>query len=113
MDPQLVQFYRQYMQQTASVTLPAGTLLVQTDIQDCLFRYFFDPSRNSYLPPPRYQLRTLKRIIAEIEKSLKQPEEDVGFSNTRIRPKKPAICKFADMLTFSLNSKSQMSSLSD
>ena len=77
-EPIMVKFYRQYMQQIDDVTYPPGTLLVKPDVQDCLYRYFFDASYNKYLPPARYQARILKRIIQEIEKSCRDPEEDVG-----------------------------------
>lgn len=78
LEPVVVKFYRQYMQQINDVTYPPGVLLVNSDVQDCLHRYFFDASRNSHLPPPRYQARILKHIISEIEKACKDPEEDVG-----------------------------------
>jgi hypothetical protein len=76
--PLVVKFYRQYMQQINDVTYPSGALLVNPDVQECLYRYFFDASRNKYLPPPKYQSRILKHIISEIEKACKNPEEDVG-----------------------------------
>ncbi|KAK4946106.1 hypothetical protein LTR10_014908 [Elasticomyces elasticus] len=75
-EPLLVKFYRQYMQQINDVTYPPGTLLVNQDVQDILYKYFFDASQNKYLPAARYQARILKHIIREIEKSCKDPEED-------------------------------------
>lgn len=78
LEPVVVKFYRQYMQQINDVTYPSGALLVNPDVQDCLYRYFFDASRNQHLPPPKYQARILKHIISEIEKACKNPEEDVG-----------------------------------
>ncbi|EXJ53624.1 uncharacterized protein A1O5_13075 [Cladophialophora psammophila CBS 110553] len=75
-EPIVIKFYRQYMQQINDVTYPPGGLLVNPDVQDCLYRYFFDPGRNKYLPPPRYQSRILRRLIEEIENACKNPEQD-------------------------------------
>lgn len=92
-EPLLIKSYRQYMQQIYDVTYPPGTLLVNPDVQDILFKYFFDSSRNKYLPPARYQARILKHIIEKIEKSCNDPEEDVGLARklTRLnrRPSPP------------------------
>ena len=78
LEPVVIKFYRQYMQQINDVAYPPGSLLMNPDVQDCLYRYFFDASRNKFLPPPRYQARILKRLIQEIENSCKDPDEDVG-----------------------------------
>jgi hypothetical protein len=80
MEPSVVKFYRQYMQVIEDVTYPPATLLLHQDVQDCLYRYFFDSGRNKFLPPAKYQAKILKHIIREIEKSCKDPEEDVGYS---------------------------------
>ena len=77
-EPAVVKLFRQYMQQIDDLTYPSGTLLMKYDVQNCLYRYFFDASQNKFLPPARYQARILKHIIQEIEKSCKDPEEDVG-----------------------------------
>lgn len=77
-EPIVVKFYRQYMQQISDVTYPPGALLVNPDVQDCLYRYFFDVAQNKFLPPARYQAKILRRLIEEIEKSCKDPEQDVG-----------------------------------
>ncbi|KAJ9632893.1 uncharacterized protein PV06_07907 [Exophiala oligosperma] len=75
-EPVMVKFYRQYMQVINDVNYPPGSLLVNQDVQDCLFKYFFDVKQNKFLPPVRYQARILKHIIQEIERSCKDPEED-------------------------------------
>ncbi|KIX07694.1 uncharacterized protein Z518_02348 [Rhinocladiella mackenziei CBS 650.93] len=75
-EPVVVKFYRQYMQQINDVTFPPGALLVKPDVQDCLYKYFFDASQNEFLPPARYQAKILRRLIQDIEKSCKDPEED-------------------------------------
>ena len=79
LEPVVVKFFRQYMQQINDVTYPPGPLLLNQDVQDCLYRYFFDSSRNPFLPPARYQSRILKHVIQEIEKSCKDSDEDVGL----------------------------------
>lgn len=77
-EPVVVRFYRQYMQQINELNYPPGSLLLCSDVQTCLYKYFFDPSQNKFLPPPRYQTRVLRHVIEEVEKSIKDPEEDVG-----------------------------------
>jgi hypothetical protein len=78
-EPAVVKFYRQYMQQINELSYPPGSLLLTPDVQTCLFKYFFDASQNKFLPPPRYQTKVLRHVIREIEKSIKDPEEDVGL----------------------------------
>ncbi|KAJ9616370.1 hypothetical protein H2200_000088 [Cladophialophora chaetospira] len=75
-EPIVVKFYRQYMQQINELSHPPGSLLITPDVQSCLYKYFFDESQNAFLPPPRYQVKVLRHIILEIEKSMKDPEED-------------------------------------
>jgi hypothetical protein len=80
-EPVVIKFYRQYMQQINELTYPLGALLMNPDVQHCLYKYFFDESQNSYLPPARYQTRVLRRIIQDIEKSMQDPDEDVGHDH--------------------------------
>ncbi|EXJ61985.1 hypothetical protein A1O7_02417 [Cladophialophora yegresii CBS 114405] len=75
-EPVVVKFYRQYMQQINELSYPPGSLLLAPDIQTCLYKYFFDANQNKFLPPPRYQTKVLRQIIREIEKSIKDPEEE-------------------------------------
>ena len=77
-EPIVVKFYRQYMQQINELSYPPGSLLISPDVQSCLYKYFFDASQNAFLPPLRYQAKVLRHLITEIEKSMKDPEEDVG-----------------------------------
>lgn len=71
------------MQQVNDVTYPPGNLLVNQDVQDCLYKYFFDGTHNKFLPPAPYQTKILKHIIEEIEKSCRDPDQDVGFCSLR------------------------------
>ena len=77
-EPVVVIFHRQYMQQINELTYPPGDLLINSDVQSCLYKYFFDVTQNEFLPPPRYQAKVLRRVIGEIEKSMQDPEEAVG-----------------------------------
>lgn len=75
MDPLLVRFNRQYLQQIQNLTYPQPKLLIHPDIQDQLYKYFFDgPER----PPPSYQRKVLKEVIKRIESSICDPDQDVG-----------------------------------
>lgn len=77
MDPLLVRFYRQYMQQIPNLTFPPPKLLLEPDVQDQVYRHFFDG-----LPrcPPVYQRRVLKQIIPLIERAMNDSDEDVILS---------------------------------
>lgn len=79
MDPLLVRFYRQYMQQIPNLTYPPSKLLVEPDVQDQIHRHFFDgPQKGS----PVYQRRVLKQIISLIENAMTDPDEDVMLSRS-------------------------------
>lgn len=77
MDPLLVRFYRQYMQQIPNLTFPPSKLLLELDIQDQIYRHFFHDATNSHHV---YQRRVLKQIISLIERAMKDPDEDVILS---------------------------------
>nr|POE62263.1 protein-lysine n-methyltransferase efm3 [Quercus suber] len=78
MDPQIHLFSRQYLQlfDPSFMAWPPKQLLKDIDVQTWIFVHCFDDSANSRLPPPRYQLRVLKRLISKIEQSIENPEED-------------------------------------
>lgn len=78
MDPLLVRFYRQYMQQITSLTFPPSKLLLEPDIQDQIYRHFFDGPLKG---PAIYQRRVLKQIISLIERVIIDPNEDVKLSS--------------------------------
>ncbi|KAI1434958.1 S-adenosyl-L-methionine-dependent methyltransferase [Xylaria sp. CBS 124048] len=77
-DPQLRLFRRQYIQlfEPDFLAWPHPQLLRRGDAQSWLFKHLFDESRNPRLPPERYQLRVLRQLIARIEKSIQDPDED-------------------------------------
>ncbi|KAK5631425.1 hypothetical protein RRF57_007139 [Xylaria bambusicola] len=69
---------RQYFQlfEPDFLAWPHPQLLRRSDAQAWLFKHLFDESRNARLPPERYQLRVLRPLVARIEKSIQDPEED-------------------------------------
>lgn len=71
-DPQLVLFHRQYMQQVQNPTHPPAQLLLHEDIQQQIYRHFFDGPLKG---PPDYQRRVLKRLIELIERAI--PDDNV------------------------------------
>lgn len=80
MDSQLLLFRRQYLQlfEPDFLAWPPKQLLRDSAIQAWLYKNLFSSEKNQYLPPPRYQLRVLKPLLNKIEKSIEDPEEDVG-----------------------------------
>jgi hypothetical protein len=81
MDIQVLLFRRQYLQlfDPDFLTWPPKQLLKLSAIQSWIYMNLFDGEKNSMLPPPRYQLRVLKPLLARIEKSIEDPNQDVGF----------------------------------
>lgn len=79
-DDQLRLLRRQYLQlfEPDFLAWPNPQLLRRADAQAWLFKHLFDEDRNRRLPPERYQLRVLRPLIARIEKSIEDPDEDVG-----------------------------------
>jgi protein-lysine N-methyltransferase EEF2KMT len=86
MDPQLLLFRRQYLQlvEPDFLAWPPKQLLRNADAQAWLYKKLFDPSKNDRLPPERYQLRVLKPLVAKIQQSIEDPEEDVGTCFTAL-----------------------------
>ena len=80
MDPQLILFRRQYSQlfEPDFLAWPPERLLRDPNVQAWLYRKLFSVDKNHYLPPERYQVRVLKPLVAKIEQSIVNPDEDVG-----------------------------------
>lgn len=72
-----MRFHRQYMQQIPNLTFPPSKLLLEPDVQDQMYRHFFDHSSKAN---PAYQRRVLKQIIALIERTMSDSDEDVILS---------------------------------
>lgn len=86
MDPQLLLFRRQYLQlfEPDFLAWPPKQLLRDSAVQSWLYANLFDIDKNSKLPPERYQIRVLKPLLAKIEQSIEEPEEDVGESQSSL-----------------------------
>ncbi|RWA13080.1 hypothetical protein EKO27_g2033 [Xylaria grammica] len=119
-DPQLRLFRRQYFQlfEPEFLAWPHPQLLRRGDAQAWLFKHLFDESRNPRLPPERYQLRVLRPLVARIEKSVQDPEEDeisddlmgrVGALMTHGVPSEFETMKERAYVTFTCLPGSQMS----
>ncbi|KAF2765128.1 hypothetical protein EJ03DRAFT_391682 [Teratosphaeria nubilosa] len=78
MDPQLLLFRRQYLQllEPDFLAWPPKQLLKDPDVQSWLYRRLLYSETNDRVPPERYQLRVLKPLLAKIEQSVEDPEED-------------------------------------
>lgn len=59
-----------------NLDIPPGHVLVRPDVQTALYERMFDESLTP-LPPTNYRARILKLLIARIEESIQDPEEDV------------------------------------
>ncbi|KAL4994119.1 putative methyltransferase-domain-containing protein [Aspergillus recurvatus] len=68
----------QYFQQVdpPSISLPDGPALISPIIQSAIYESMFNEDTAWPLPPASYQTRVLKMIIARIEESISDPEED-------------------------------------
>jgi hypothetical protein len=79
-DKDLEIFKRQYLQlvDIKDLRWPSRGILRLPTTQAWLFQELFSQAVAPYLPPERYQLRVLKRLLQAIEESIEDPEEDVG-----------------------------------
>ncbi|KAF2027597.1 hypothetical protein EK21DRAFT_71607 [Setomelanomma holmii] len=70
---------RQYFQlvEPHQFRWPEDASLKRPDIQAWIFTNMFDLSKVKSPPPDRYQLRVLKLLVAKLERSIIDPEEDV------------------------------------
>ena len=68
----------QYFQlvEPPNLAIPPGYVLERPDVQTVLYERMFDEALTP-LPPATYRTRVLKLIIARIEDSISNPEEDV------------------------------------
>jgi hypothetical protein len=79
-NPMLERFKRQYLQVVSLNGLfwPAKNDLRNIQTQTWLYNNLFNAETTTYLPPERYQLRVVKQLLQLIEKSIEDPDEDVG-----------------------------------
>lgn len=72
-------FRRQVLQllQLPDISWPSSSTLRKASCQDWIYDNLFDAEKNISLPSERYQLLILKPLLAKIEDSISDPEEDV------------------------------------
>lgn len=70
-------FCRQYLQLEHELDYPPAALLREERVQDDLYRRIFSDGAVAHLPPPRYQLRVLKKLVKRIETSIDDWDEHV------------------------------------
>ncbi|KAH6842169.1 putative methyltransferase-domain-containing protein [Alternaria rosae] len=69
---------RQYFQlvEPHQLRWPDDAILKAPNVQAWLFHNLFDAANITSLPPGRYRLRILKQLVAKLERSITDPEED-------------------------------------
>ncbi|PLN80524.1 putative methyltransferase-domain-containing protein [Aspergillus taichungensis] len=98
----------QYLQQleTPSLSIPDGPTLTNPTVQRAVYTRMFDESATWPLPPVHYRARVLKMILARIEESIVDPEEDeisddlTETYSTLICTPKPSSIQQAQQLTY-------------
>ncbi|KAL4961226.1 protein-lysine N-methyltransferase [Aspergillus stella-maris] len=98
----------QYLQQVepASLCIPDGPALVSPTIQTAIFESMFNEDTAWPLPPIPYQTRVLKSIVARLEQSISDPEEDEILDSlmetwtTLLSTPKPSSLEQAQQLTY-------------
>jgi len=79
---QLDRFCWQYLQLDLAPELPDDETLRDAEAQELLYHRLFAPDATALSPPPRYQLRVLKQLIAKIESCIKDWDEHVSIQLT-------------------------------
>jgi len=75
-------FRRQYLQllELRHLKYPAEEHLRRAEVQAWLYSKLFHVEENPRLPPERYRMQVLKTLLAKVEGSIKDPEEDVRLT---------------------------------
>lgn len=60
-----------------TLALPSKESIIKPDVQAAIYEKLFNEAVNWPIPPVRYQTRVLKAILARIEESISNPDEDV------------------------------------
>jgi hypothetical protein len=79
----------QYFQLVApdSLALPPKESIIKPNVQATIYENLFNEAVNWPIPPVRYRTRVLKAILARIEESITNPDEDVRpFHSPKGRP---------------------------
>lgn len=76
---QLLIFRRQCLQLSdlQHISWPSSNSLRKYAVQEWIYEQLFADNEHHFLPPERYRLRLLKPLLAKIETSIVDPEEDV------------------------------------
>ena len=77
---------RQYLQlvHPDDLSVPAVAALRLPEVQTLIYNTMFAELAHVHMPPKHYQYRVLKRLISRLEHAILDPEEDVGFSLSRL-----------------------------
>jgi hypothetical protein len=73
-------FKRQFLQVQAPIKYPDPESLRQEAFQEALFEEIFKDGAITHGPPNRYKLRVFKELVAQIEASITDWDEQVGRS---------------------------------
>ena len=81
-EQQVELFRRQYLQlmNPDQLSMPSITTLRSADIQAQIYQSMFSKDIMKHPPSKRYQYRVLKRLVDLLERSIQDPDEDVGLS---------------------------------
>lgn len=80
--------------------LPSMEELRLPQTQAYIFATMFDMENLSFVPPARYRFRVLKKIIAALEQSVVDPEEDVCLSSLCLLEKRTLRTQFSMVLFY-------------
>ncbi|KAH8671673.1 hypothetical protein BX600DRAFT_510337 [Xylariales sp. PMI_506] len=69
-DASIVRFCRQYLQLERELDYPGPEHLREDTVQSAIYDRLFADGALAHPPPPRYQLRVLKQLVARIEASI-------------------------------------------
>lgn len=72
-------FCHQMLQLEPSPDLPGPALIRRAEVQDQIYRRLFGADAPAYGPPVKYQIRMLEKLLAEIEASIDDWDQDVSF----------------------------------
>jgi hypothetical protein len=77
---QLDRFCHQYLQVQRDLEYPSSEYLRQYEFQQIIYNRLFSEKAIKHAPPARYRLRVLKELLARIETSIVDFEEEVGIT---------------------------------
>lgn len=72
----LVAQYHQLLE-PHNLSFPPGTILIKSGVQRLVYERMFDPNNVWPMPPVGYRIRVLKLLLAILEDSISDPEQDV------------------------------------